>query len=79
MLHEWLWLISDVENESGKVDMESAKVHIDSVKLEKEEMARVANFSDIETDDEACWFQNGVDLRGYSQVEDDDFNEQVTD
>ncbi|TKW09283.1 hypothetical protein SEVIR_6G084250v4 [Setaria viridis] len=90
MLHEWRRLISDVENESGKVDVESAKVEMDNVKLEKEsakvemdsvklekEEDHVASFSDIETDDEACLFYDGVDLRGHSQVE-DDFNEQVT-
>ncbi|XP_034598074.1 uncharacterized protein [Setaria viridis] len=88
MLHEWRRLISDVENESGKVDVESAKVEMnnvklekesakvemDSVKLEKEEEDHVASFSDIETDDEACLFYDSVDLRGHSHVE-DDFNE----
>lgn len=49
------------------------------VKLGKEELDHMASFSDIENDDEACSFQDGVDLRGHSQVEDDDFNEQVTD
>ncbi|CAO2040765.1 unnamed protein product [Urochloa humidicola] len=36
MLHEWLRLISDVENESGKTDMGSSKVQVDNVKLEEE-------------------------------------------
>jgi hypothetical protein len=82
-----------LEKESAKVEMESdklemcAKVQMDSVKLEtdsvkmdtgKEELDHRASFFDIETDDEACWVQDGVDLRGHSQVEDDDFNEQVT-
>ncbi|XP_034587381.1 uncharacterized protein [Setaria viridis] len=85
MLHEWRRLISDVENESGKVDVESAKVEMDnvklekesakvemdSVKLEKEELDHMASFSDIEIDDEACSCYDGVDLRGHSQVEDD--------
>ncbi|CAO2204819.1 unnamed protein product [Urochloa humidicola] len=35
MLHEWLRLISDVENTSGKMDMESSKVELDNVKLEE--------------------------------------------
>jgi hypothetical protein len=43
----------------------------------KEDVDHKSSFSDIETDDESCWFQDGVDLRGHSQVEDDDFNEQV--
>jgi hypothetical protein len=65
-----------VEMDRNKLDKESAKVQIDSVKLE-EELVHVANFSDLETDDEAWWLQDSVDLRGYSQVEDDEFNEQV--
>ncbi|CAN6345638.1 unnamed protein product, partial [Urochloa humidicola] len=123
MLHEWLRLISNVENTSGKINMESSKVQfggvkleeesdkvemddvklevelgsvkveeeeldsvkeeldnvklekkeLDDVKLEKEELNHMVSFSDIETDDETCLFQDGVDLRGYSQVEDDDF------
>ncbi|RLM61816.1 hypothetical protein C2845_PM14G08970 [Panicum miliaceum] len=71
-----------LENESAKVEMESgklkmcAKVQMGGVKLGKEELDHMASFSDIETNDEACSFQDGVDLRGHSQVEDDDFNEQ---
>ncbi|CAN6199173.1 unnamed protein product [Urochloa humidicola] len=121
MLHDWLRIISNVENESGKMDMESSKVQLDgvkleeettkvemdsvkleeeeldsvkleekeldsvklekeeldNVKLEEEELNHMVSFSDLGTDDEACLFEDGVDLRGYSQVEDDDFNEQV--
>lgn len=32
------------------------------------------SFSDLSTDDEASWVKDGVDLRGHSQVDDDDFN-----
>jgi hypothetical protein len=64
-----------VEMDRNKLDKESAKVQIDSVKLE--ELVHVDNFSDLETDDEAWWLLDSVDLRGYSQVEDDEFNEQV--
>jgi hypothetical protein len=35
------------------------------VKLGKEELDHIASFSDIEND-EACSFQDGVDLRGHS-------------
>ncbi|CAN6300465.1 unnamed protein product [Urochloa humidicola] len=136
LLHDWLRIISDVDNESGKVQPESAKVEMESSKLEmcakeqpnsvkleesakvemdssklemcaKEQMGGVklemeggkldsvkleiesaklgsvkleekldhmASFSDIETDDKGWSFQDGVDLRGYSQEEDEDFN-----
>ncbi|CAD6219662.1 unnamed protein product [Miscanthus lutarioriparius] len=72
---------------SVKLEKQGAKVEMDSVKLEesakvemdtsKELLDHKASFSDIEIDDETCWFQDGVDLRGHSQVEDDDFNDQV--
>lgn len=65
-----------LEMESEKLDMSCAKVQMDT---SKEEVDHKASFSDLETDDEGCWFQDGVDLRGHSQVEDDDLNEQVTD
>ncbi|CAO2193673.1 unnamed protein product [Urochloa humidicola] len=141
LLHDWLRIISDVDNESGKVEMESdkldkesAKVEMESGKLEmcakvqmggvklgmesdklgsvkmemesdklgsvkmemesdklgsvkmemesdkldcvklEEELDHMVSFSDMETDDEGCFFQDGVDLRGHSQVEDEDFN-----
>ncbi|RLM55839.1 hypothetical protein C2845_PM10G19320 [Panicum miliaceum] len=70
-----------LENKSAKVEMESgklemcAKVQMGGVKLGKEELDHMASFSDIETDDEACSFQDGVDLRGHSQMQDDGFNE----
>lgn len=48
--------------ESGLVEMDSGK----------EELDHIASFSDLETDDETCWFQD-------SQVEDDDANEKVID
>lgn len=70
-----------VEMDNLKLEKESVKVEMDSVKAEMDtgkELDHRASFSDIETDDEACWVQDGVDLRGHSQVEDDDFNEQVT-
>jgi hypothetical protein len=35
MLHEWKQSISDMENESVKVDMERAKVQMGTVKVEK--------------------------------------------
>jgi len=65
-----------LEVESDKLDMSCAKVQMDT---SKEEVDHKASFSDLETDDEGCWFQDGVDLRGHSQVQDDDLNEQVTD
>ncbi|XP_021319525.1 uncharacterized protein LOC8056041 isoform X1 [Sorghum bicolor] len=68
-----------VEMDNLKLEKESVKVEMDSVKAEMDtgkELDHRASFSDIETDDEACWVQDGVDLRGHSQVEDDDFNEQ---
>ena len=65
-----------LEVESDKLDMSCAKVQMDT---SKEEVDHKASFSDLETDDEGCWFQDGVDLRGHSQLEDDDLNEQVTD
>ncbi|CAO2181123.1 unnamed protein product, partial [Urochloa humidicola] len=129
LLHDWLRIISDVDNESGKVEMESGKLDkesakvemesgklemcakvqmggvklemesdkLDTVKLEmesdklgsvkmemesekldcvklEEELDHMVSFSDMETDDEGCFFQDGVDLRGHSQVEDEDFN-----
>lgn len=49
-----------------KLEQESAKVEMDCVKLEKEELDHMASFSDIETDDEAYSFYDGVDLRGHS-------------
>jgi len=67
---------ANVEMESNKLDMSCAKVQMDT---SKEEVDHKASFSDLETDDEGCWFQDGVDLRGHSQVQDDDLNEQVTD
>ena len=66
----------NVEMESDKLDMSCAKVQMDT---SKEEVDHKASFSDLETYDEGCWFQDGVDLRGHSQLEDDDLNEQVTD
>jgi len=65
-----------LEVESDKLDMSCAKVQMDT---SKEEVDHKASFSDLETDDEGCWFQDGVDLRGHSQVQDDNLNEQVTD
>ncbi|CAN6241348.1 unnamed protein product [Urochloa humidicola] len=62
------------KEEPDNVKME--KEEPDNVKLEKEELDHMVSFSDMETDDEGCLFQDGVDLRGHSQVEDDDFNEQ---
>jgi len=67
---------TNVETESNKLDMSCAKVQMDT---SKEEVDHKASFSDLETNDEGCWFQDGVDLRGHSQVQDDDLNEQVTD
>ena len=80
---------AEVQMGSVKLEKQGAKVEMDSVKLEKESakvemdtgkkelLDHKASFSDIETDDETCWFQDGVDLRGHSQLEDDDFNDQV--
>jgi hypothetical protein len=38
---------------------------------EHEELCQRASFSDLETDDEASWVVDGVDLRGHLQVDED--------
>lgn len=48
----------------GVVNLDNNK--LDSGKVEKEELDRMATISDMETDDEGCWFQDGMDLRGHS-------------
>jgi hypothetical protein len=58
---------------SAKEDKENK----DNSKVEKEyedntkELHHKASFSNMETDDEVSWVEDGVDLRGHSQVEGD--------
>jgi hypothetical protein len=70
-----LEMFGKVQMDMVKFEKESAKVEADSVKLEVDHKGSISN---METNDEGCWFEDGVELQGYSQVEDDDFNEQVT-
>jgi hypothetical protein len=76
-----LEMFGKVQMDMVKFEKESAKVEADSVKLEVEadsvklEVDHKGSISNMETNDEGCWFEDGVELRGYSQVEDDDFNE----
>jgi len=59
---------SATEDKEHKNNPKVKKEHEDNT---KEELHQKASFSDMETDDEASWVEEGVDLRGHSQVEED--------
>ena len=59
---------SATEDKEHKNNPKVKKEHEDNT---KEELHQKASFSDMETDDEASWVEDGVDLRGHSQVEED--------
>jgi hypothetical protein len=56
--------------DNPKVTPKVEKEHEDNT---KEDLHHKASFSDMETDDEASWVENGVDLCGHSQVEEDNW------
>lgn len=91
MFHEWRQIILEHEQECAKEEMlhkdtgKEERHQQDNVKEEEQQQDNVKeeiqrkddkpSISDMSTDDEASWVQDGVDLRGYSQVEDDNFDE----
>ena len=74
------------EEKDYKASAKEDKEHKDNLKVEKEhedstkeELHHKASFSDMETDDEASWVEDGVDSHGCSLVEGDDFKDKVND
>ena len=67
---------SATEDKEHKNNPKVKKEHEDNT---KEELHQKASFSDMETDDEASWVEEGVDLRGHSQLEEDSWVEDGVD
>ena len=74
------------EEENHKASATEDKEHKNNPKIKKEhedntkeELHQKASFSDMETDDEASWVEEGVDLRGHSQLEEDSWVEDGVD
>jgi hypothetical protein len=68
-------MVCSKEEKDHKASAKEDTEHNDNPKVEKghedstkEDLHHKASFSDMETDDEASWVEDGVDLRGHSQV-----------
>jgi hypothetical protein len=64
------------EDKENKDNSKVEKEHEDNT---KEELHHKASFSNMETDDEASWVQDGEDSHNCSHVEGDDFKDKVND